>query len=320
MSRGPIQIGELVKLPETTRTDRRLNEAVEDIFGATTLSRGDLGYLLSLHAHVYLPRKRTAATRHVHANGPYSVLVDAGPLLDPGSKEWIDQPLPYGGKPRALLAFVASYAKRHRAREVPLGDSFTDFVRQMAGSATGGASGSLTLWRKQFSALAAATIRVGVAFDGQATIRKIDVAEQIEVWFAREPGQMSLFPSSVTLTGAYYDLIQNHAMPIDWRAFRALQGDPLALDTYLWLTYRLPRVRERGGRLIPWGSLHAQFGPEYSRLRDFRRYFTRALGKAIKVYPSARVDVAKAGVVVKSSPPAVARRQSRVVKIADLAP
>ena len=47
---------------------------------------------------------------------------------------------------------------------------------------------------------------------------------------------------------AYYDLVQEHAMPIDWCAFRALQGDPLALDVYLWLTYRLPRVRERNGQ------------------------------------------------------------------------
>ena len=107
-------------------------------------------------------------------------------------------------------------------------------------------------------------------------------------------------------------------MPIDWRAFRALQGDPLALDTYLWLTYRSPRVRERNGRLISWKALHEQFGPEYSRLRDFRRYFTRALGKAVKVYPSGKIEVGKAGVVVKPSPPAVTRRQNPVVKLADI--
>jgi len=317
MDKGAMQIGELIRLPETTRSERSLNGAAEEIFGAGTVDRDDLGYLLSLHAHVYLPRKPTTATEHVHVSGPYSVLVAAGRLFEPGTKKWIHQPLPYGGKPRTLLAFVASYAKRNRAREIPLGASFTDFVREMAGSATGGAKGSLTLWRKQFSALAAANICVGADFNGQATTCKIDVAEKINVWFAREPGQMSLFPSSVTLTEAYYDLIQEHAMPIDWRAFRALQGAPLALDTYLWLTYRLPRVRERGGCLISWQALHEQFGPEYARLRDFRSRFSQAITKAVKVYPSARVEVGKAGVVVKASPPAVARRQSRVVKIAD---
>ncbi len=52
-------------------------------------------------------------------------------------------------------------------------------------------------------------------------------------------------------------------------------------------------------------------------MRDFRSRFSRAIAKAVKVYPSARVEVGKAGVVVKPSPPAVARQAHRVVKIAD---
>ena len=235
--------------------------------------------------------------------------------MNPSTSEWIDQPLPYGGKPRALLAFVASYAKRYRVREIPLGDSLTDFVRNMAGSATGGARGSLTLWRKQFAALAAATIRLAVTEAGKATVKKMDIAEEIELWFAREPGQLSFFPSSVTLTESYFELLQEHAMPIDLGAFRALQHDALALDVYLWLTYRLPRVRQNAGRLISWQALHAQFGPNYSEVRMFRRYFRRALAKAIKVYPGARLHDGKAGLIVKPSPPAVPPKGKPVLSL-----
>ncbi len=59
----------------------------------------------------------------------------------------------------------------------------------------------------------------------------------------------------MTLTDRYYKLVTEHAMPVDWRALKALQGDPLALDLYTWLTYRLPRVRHRNGVLIGWADL-----------------------------------------------------------------
>jgi len=94
---------------------------------------------------------------------------------------------------------------------------------------------------------------------------------------------------------------------------QALQGDPLALDLYTWLTYRLPRVRHRNGVLIGWADLHAQFGGTYSQGRQFRA----ALTKVAKVYPGAKVEPGKTGVLVKPSPPAVARGKHRVVKIGD---
>jgi len=314
-------IADLIKLPETTRGSRRLAEGVEAIFGKTAAERDDIGYLLTLHAACYLPRRKTNLPAYEHTNGPYSMLIRAGALWNARAREWIPQPLPYGGKPRALLSFVASYAKRHKTKEIPLGSSFTAFVREMAGSATGGAKGSLTLWKTQFAALAAADIRIGLpSEDGKSRTRAVSIATDIDVWFARTPGEATVFPEAVTLTDEYYVRLIDHAMPIDQLAFKYLQHDPLALDVYCWLTYRLPRVHEPNGCPISWHSLRKQFGPDYKEVRRFRRQFLKAIEKAVSVYPNARLEPKRTGLLIQNSPPAVTRRQSRVVKIADLAP
>jgi len=307
MTDGPKRIADLIKLPDLARGDLRLNEYSYAIFGESAAGQ-DIGYLLTLHAHCYLPRRPTAEQQHKHVNGPHGLMIKAGDLFDPGANDLVPQPLPYGGKPRILLAYVGSYAKRYKTSQIDLGSSFSDFVSNMAGSATGGVKGSLTLWQKQFAALAAAQITVWANFGDHAKQRQIVIADQIEIWFSREPGQRSLFPSTVTLTDRYYELVTEHAMPVDWRALKALQGDPLALDLYTWLTYRLPRVRQRHGVLIGWADLHAQFGGTYSQVRQFRAAFNKALTKVAKVYLGAKVEPGKAGVLVRPSPPAVSRK------------
>ena len=104
----------------------------------------------------------------------------------------------------------------------------------------------------------------------------------------------------------------DHAMPIDKPASKYLQHDPLALDIYSWLTYRLPRVNGPNGCGISCHSLRNQFGPDYKEARRFRRQFLKALEKAVSVYPDARLEPTRTGLLIKNSPSPVAPRSQLV--------
>lgn len=99
---------------------------------------------------------------------------------------------------------------------------------------------------------------------------------------------------------------------IDKLAFKYLRHDPLALDIYSWRTYRLPRVNEPNGCGISWHSLRNQFGPDYKEVRRFRRQFLKALEKAVSVYPDARLEPTRTGLLIKHSPSPVAPRSQLV--------
>ncbi|KTQ89467.1 hypothetical protein NS226_16800 [Aureimonas ureilytica] len=289
-------------------------EAAAAIYGESAMERGDLGFLHTLHANCYLPRGATKERRYVHGNGPFSIMIDAGALLDPKTRKWVDQPLPSGGKPRALLAYINTYAVRHKTPVVPLGRSLSEFVGIMSGETSGGAKGSLRLWKTQMMALAACNIRIAGGPEGGARTEKVDIIKSLDLWLTPKADQFSLFPTELKLTTDYMEALQSHAMPVDMAALRALQHDPLAFDVFVWLVGRLPRVRQSNGVRITWEMLFDQFGGGYSELRFFKRRFTAALKKAKAFYPSAKIELSAAGLLAKTSDPMV----KRVTSVASL--
>ena len=83
----------------------------------------------------------------------------------------------------------------------------------------------------------------------------------------------------------------------------------LDLDIYAWLAQRLHRVPKGKPQTITWQALKSQFGPDYDRLRKFREKFVPALKTVLTVYPSARIEIADAGLVLWNSPPPVPKTQ-----------
>jgi len=83
------------------------------------------------------------------------------------------------------------------------------------------------------------------------------------------------------------------------RALKALRRSPLALDLYCWLTYRMSYLRK--DTVIPWQSLQAQFGADYSRERDFKAKFSESLRKVLTVYPAAKAQPSGNGLLLSPS-------------------
>ena len=121
--------------------------------------------------------------------------------------------------------------------------------------------------------------------------------------------QGSLWKETVRLDGGFWRSLREHPVPVREEAIRAIGPRSLAFDVYVWLSYRLHSLSRSA--TITWAALHAQFGAGFQAMRHFRPEFKDALQLALAVYPEARVDVERRGVVLHPSPPAVPRQEAR---------
>ena len=82
----------------------------------------DLGFMARTMALCSLPRSNPRdRLRYVRRNGPYTLVMNAGGLYR----------LPLGHLPRLLMAWISTEAVRTQSRVLVLGDSLSDFMREL---------------------------------------------------------------------------------------------------------------------------------------------------------------------------------------------
>ena len=135
-----------------------------------------------------------------------------------------------------------------------------------------------------------------------------------ELMLIPEIGQAgTLGLSTARLSEGFYGALMAHAVPVPDAAVRAISNNSHALDAYLWLAYRLYKLR--GPTEVPWPSLFQQFGTAYSRLDNFRMRFAAVLRQALAVYPEARVEIEREYVRLHPSPQPVPGRTATIRKL-----
>jgi hypothetical protein len=98
-----------------------------------------------------------------------------------------------------------------------------------------------------------------------------------------------------------FNQLKAHAMPVDEAAIREISNNSLAIDVYLWLSFRLRSLSKPTP--ITWKAMKAQFGQGVNRLDNFRTHYRKALELALSVYPEAKVKRAATGWFYPSRPP-----------------
>lgn len=255
---------------------------------------GALGYMARALVQATMPHSRPETNEFERRNGAFTLVMIAPSRVG----------LPYGVVPRLMLAWMTTEVVRTKSRELELGDSMSDFMRQLDMVPTGGRWGTIARLREQSRRLF--TTSVSCIYDnaqasGEAGFR---IADRHMLWWdPKQPDQRSLFESTVVLSERFYEEIRTSPVPIDMRAMKALKKSPLALDIYFWLTYRLSYLRQ--ARLIPWPALQLQFGAGYAidahGRRDFKRAFLRELKKVALIYPKAKARAEEGGLALKPS-------------------
>lgn len=295
------QLAEALKLPKTiTPTNKRLIDAHTKIIDGPA---DDIVFSHSVLCQTSLPYRPTDERVWIREQGTASLLIEAGRARHPDTGKWIDLPLPHGEKPRLVMLYLNSEARRTGSPIIDVEGSMKAFVRALKIDTNGR---NLRTMRDQIARLAAAHITLGI---GSKTT-KTDVIDTFDLWWPSDAKQRALWPSTVQLATRYFDTLMEHSVPLDERAIRALAHSALGLDIYAWLAQRLHRIRSRSEpQPVTWQALKSQFGPDYDRVRDFRRKFVLALNTVKTVYPNARIEMADNGLLLWNSPPPVAKKQ-----------
>ena len=290
-----LQQMEMAFAPLTPQQQKRIDAAVEIATNAPT----EITYSHAVFCQVGLPRKRREGLTFERTSGYDSILLSAGKLWD--GKQWKQQELPYGPKPRIVLMNLTTRAVVTGDRFVDVGRSTREFMQRVGLDSQGSEYRAL---RKQIAALAACRIQIGMRRGDRVVNLNTQPIHRFDAWITPNENQEALWPGSVELSQEFFDSVREFAVPLDERAIAALRGSALALDTYLWLAHRLWRIRVPEA-YVPWQSLKAQFGQEYRAMRSFRQEFRATLEVVRGHYPGARVEPRQEGLILRPSPPPV---------------
>ena len=290
---------------ETPAERRRVRWAHDTL----ALEQDTINYLHSGFCQAALPH-REPKNQHepwVRRNGAYQLVIRPGilPLRD----KVIEVGVPYGTKARLIMIYFQTEAVRRRSQVVDLGPTMTAWLKKMGLSTSGGPRGSYAPVREQ--ALRIARCEFTMRFErGVSEARLADqrIVDGMDLWRADGGGEGDFFRSGgewvrhVRLSDAFYEHLMEHSVPLSEEAISKLKHSNLALDLYVWLTYRLHALKKE--TTVPWHALSDHFGSE-SGHRQLAFRLKEVLKDVLAVYPDANVEAVQRGFVLRPSRPSV---------------
>jgi hypothetical protein len=238
-----------------------------------------------------LPIKRPPAGTLVHErrNGQFVLLVTGHPNYG----------LPWS-QDRLVPLFLATLATRQQTRRITFSSAGTmldTFGMQQGGSQYRRLIGA-------FQRIFGATIFFGT--DSHRSISPVvhearfNFMSEARIWYSRDPEQQNLpgeCQNLIVLTEEFYREVQEHPLPTDLEAAKALSSSPAALDLFTWLSYRC--FVAKGEERIP---LFGEFGlanqlgcVQYSRSRRFRERLEQWLTLVQAMWPECPARISNDG-------------------------
>jgi hypothetical protein len=281
-------------------------ERAEVEAAASYLSDEDpaIGFLYSGFCQAALPHKRLPDAEGWHVqSGRVSLIVEPGMRLGrTGALEPVG--VPYGSRARLILIYLQSEAIRTQSRDITLGRSLRGWLGRL-GISVGGAS--ISAVRDQAERISRCHLTFQIARGRALGLINQNIMETALFLDSPPEGQGSLFLETATLSDGFYRQLQQHSVPLEEAAVRAVANNSMALDIYAWLAYRLHSLT--GPTQLHWKAVKTQFGVGFAQMNGFKPRFLDNLRLALAVYPDARVDVDERGLVLHPSRPPVSPRQ-----------
>ena len=273
--------------------DKNINKMIANTFAIQKTSTQDadaLGFMARAMILATMPHSKQKGNEYTRKNGNYTLS-----MLSPKKIG-----LPYGMYPRLLIAYFTTYAVKNKTRTIDLGKSLALFMKELGIKSTGGVNGTIKPLKDQLKRLSATTVYFNYGTKKRDKNNNINLIYDSDLWWdPKDPNQMSLFNSKVILGGDFYKEIINHAVPIDMRVLKLIKRSPLALDIYMWLNYKLFRLKK--STVISWSDLSGFFGSDYTRIDNFKTAFLKAVQKVLLAVPEFEVFDHEKGLLLKPS-------------------
>lgn len=201
--------------------------------------------------------------------------------------------VPYGSKARLILLFLQTEAMRSNSRQIELGQSMRGWLTRM-GVAIGGKN--LAEVRAQAQRIERSLI--SVTFD-EPSGRVASWQDTIIRGSFQGGAESEIL--AVEVSESFFRALKERPVPVLEAAIRSLGEQPVALDIYLWLAYRLHALE--APICLSWPALFAQFGGGFALMRQWKPKFLRHFEAATAAYPAAETEVMDAGIRLHPSPP-----------------
>lgn len=255
-----------------------------------------------------LPHKRIAEGLWKRDGHRTTLLVESGRHRD-GTPIGV----PYGSIARLILLYLQTEAVRTNTPEVKLGRSMKSWMLRMS-LTTGGRTYQLVTEQARRISACRLTFFTDRGDGTESRHNGTFVQDAITFTGASDDDQPALWQDRVRLDPSFWQSLRDHPVPVREDAIRAIGTRSLAIDVYIWLAYRLHALG--GATPVGWAAIHAQFGTGFRLARQIKPSFMEALTLALAVYPEARVETGRQGLLLHPSPPAVPKAEARRLGIA----
>jgi len=259
-----------------------------------------------------LPYRRLGSEKeYIREQGKMRVVVTPGYLTDPKGKR-VQQTIPWGPKARLIMAHLSTEALRNKSPVIETAASFTGFLRDLGFERRGGERGNIKPFKEQLQSLAACRMEISVWNGKQAATVDVKPFNKVQLWFSENPEQQSLWPTTIQFSKDFYEQLQNHALPIDVRALRALSNSARRLDLLFWVTYRITRLQTK--LVLDWNPLKGQFGEGYTRDRDFRAALVDDVDALKELFPKLPLKLTERGLEMEAADASALAIPKRITK------
>ena len=276
--------------------DRRVIEAAASYMSH---EESEIGFVYAGWAQASLPHRRLADDAH------WEIQTDRVSLIvQPGLRGVIGGSpvavgVPYGSRARLIILYLQTEAIRTGRREIELGRSLHAWLKRLE-IPIGGKS--MKDVRDQAERISRCRLTFQISTAGRSGLINQNILDSA-MFVSDEGTQDDLFIETARLSEGFFEQLQKHPVPIEEAAVKQIANNSMALDVYVWLSYRLHALHE--ARPVTWKALHAQFGRGITRMDHFKQQFRDTLTLALAVYPDANVDLdGTNGIILKTLPSA----------------
>ena len=219
---------------------------------------------------------------------------------------------PYGTIPRLLLYWLTTETLRSKQKKLYLGDSLSQFMKELRlDPQRGGVRSDRARLRNQterfFRSVFTNEYTQGSKIKGRTSWQDIQMAPQGDLWWDYQNDSEDIFDGWITLSDQAFEMFTKAPVPADMRVISALKNSSLALDLYVWATYKtfIANSKDTPQR-VPWRGLMKQLGAGYgdihnitkSDLSNFRRNAKAKFELIRIVHPTLRIDYFSGGVEI----------------------
>jgi hypothetical protein len=190
-----------------------------------TSDRDDLAFQHTVLCQTSLPYRDPGDNVRLweRGHGNATLQVQAGHIANPGTQTMVPIGLPWGTKPRLILAHLNAEALRHRSPVLEVEGSLSAFVKRIRGF---GGGREIRMFKDQLARLSASNVRLAIFHENHALQVNSQIITAFELWLEKDERQRALWPSTIKLSPEYFASLQAHAVPLYEADLAALAHPP----------------------------------------------------------------------------------------------